>query len=131
MCPLPTGSLASRQASDPDRGRWFEEEQHESAIPDDSRPHGRRVNGPGRTALAVVPQQAPPVTYQDPGAEPWVAAWTTAPQGVYPLGYAVGQPGPLGEVAPGVEQPLLEHAFPDEQAQDQTLRMVVHPGHRR
>ena len=79
-------------------------------------------------ALAVVPQQAPPATHQDPGAEPWVAAWTTAPQGVYPLGYAVGQPGPLGEVVPGVEQPLLEHAFPDEQAQDQTLRMVVHPG---
>ena len=80
-------------------------------------------------ALAVVPQEAPPLaTHEDPGAEPWVAAWTAAPQGVYPLGYAVGQPGPLGEVVPGVEQPLLEHAFPDEQAQDQTMRMVVHPG---
>ncbi|WP_100501726.1 SGNH/GDSL hydrolase family protein [Geodermatophilus chilensis] len=80
-------------------------------------------------ALAVTPQQAPPVaTHQDSGAEPWVAAWTTAPQGVYPLGYPVGQPGPLGEVAPGTEVPLLEYAFPDEQAQDQTMRMVVHPG---
>ncbi len=80
-------------------------------------------------ALAVAPQQAPPVTtHQDPGAEPWVAAWSTAPQGVYPLGYAVAQPGPPGEVVPGVEQPLLEYAFPDEQAQDQTMRMVVHPG---
>ena len=80
-------------------------------------------------ALAVAPRQAPPVTtHQDPGAEPWVAAWSTAPQGVYPLGYAVAQPGPPGEVVPGVEQPLLEYAFPDEQAQDQTMRMVVHPG---
>ena len=80
-------------------------------------------------ALAVAPQQAPPVTtHQDPGAEPWVAAWSTAPQSVYPLGYAVAQPGPPGEVVPGVEQPLLEYAFPDEQAQDQTVRMVVHPG---
>ena len=80
-------------------------------------------------ALAVAPQQAPPVTtHQDPGAEPWVAAWSTAPQGAYPLGYAVAQPGPPGEVVPGVEQPLLEYAVPDEQAQDQTVRMVVHPG---
>jgi lysophospholipase L1-like esterase len=80
-------------------------------------------------ALAETPLQAPPVaTHQDPGAEPWVAAWTTSPQGVYPNGYTVGQPGPLGEVVPGVEQPRLEYAFPDEQAQDQTLRMVVHPG---
>jgi lysophospholipase L1-like esterase len=66
--------------------------------------------------------------HQDPGAEPWVAAWTTSPQGVYPYGYTVGQPGPLGEVVPGAEQPRLEYAFPDEQARDQTLRMVVHPG---
>ena len=64
---------------------------------------------------------------EDSGAAPWVGSWTTSPQGVYPVGYAVGQPGPLGEVAPGVEQPLLEYAFPDEQAHDQTLRMVVHP----
>jgi lysophospholipase L1-like esterase len=80
-------------------------------------------------ALAVTPlQERPGTTQQDDGPAPWVAAWTTSPQGVYPLGYAVAQPGPLGEVAPGVEQPLLEYAFPDEQAQDQTLRMVVHPG---
>jgi len=31
-------------------------------------------------------------------------------------------------VAPGIEVPLLEYAFPDEQAEDQTMRMVVHPG---
>jgi lysophospholipase L1-like esterase len=80
-------------------------------------------------ALAVPPQEAPPVaTPQDPGGEPWVAAWTAAPQAVYPLGYPVAQPGPPGEAAPGVEVPLLEYAFPDEQAQDQTMRMVVHPG---
>ena len=79
-------------------------------------------------ALAVTPLQAPSAaTQQDHGSAPWVASWTASPQGVYPLGYTVGQPGPLGEVAPGVEQPLLEYAFPDEQADDQTLRMVVHP----
>ena len=79
-------------------------------------------------ALAVTPlQERPGTTQQDDGSAPWVAAWTTSPQGVYPVGYAVGQPGPLGEVAPGIEQPLLEYAFPDEQAHDQTLRMVVHP----
>lgn len=80
-------------------------------------------------ALAETPQPAPPAaTQEDAGAEPWVAAWTAAPQGAYPYGYAVGQPGPLGEVVPGVEQPFLEYPFPDEQAQDQTLRMVVRPG---
>jgi lysophospholipase L1-like esterase len=79
-------------------------------------------------ALAVTPLQSPPAAAPDGhGSEPWVAAWTTSPQGVYPLGYTLGQPGPLGEVAPGVEQPLLEYAFPDEQADDQTLRLVVHP----
>jgi lysophospholipase L1-like esterase len=77
----------------------------------------------GVTPLHARPAAAP----EDSGAAPWVASWTTSPQGVYPVGYAVGQPGPLGEVAPGIEQPLLEYAFPDEQAHDQTLRMVVHP----
>jgi lysophospholipase L1-like esterase len=57
----------------------------------------------------------------------WVAAWTTSPQGVYPVGYTVGQPGPLGEAGPGNTQPLLTAAFPDAQAHDQTIRMVVHP----
>jgi lysophospholipase L1-like esterase len=80
-------------------------------------------------ALAVTPLQAPAAAVQEgSGDQPWVAAWTTAPQSVYPLGYPVGQPGPLGEVAPGIEVPLLEYAFPDEQAEDQTMRMVVHPG---
>jgi lysophospholipase L1-like esterase len=80
-------------------------------------------------ALVVPPLPASAAAVQEgPGDEPWVAAWTTAPQSVYPLGYPVAQPGPLGEVAPGIEVPLLEHAFPDEQAEDQTMRMVVHPG---
>jgi lysophospholipase L1-like esterase len=61
------------------------------------------------------------------GDSRWVAAWTTSPQGVYPLGYEVGQPGPIGPVAPGFEQPLLVYAFPDRQARNQTLRMIVHP----
>ncbi|NAZ87865.1 hypothetical protein GTR00_17440, partial [Kineococcus sp. T90] len=58
----------------------------------------------------------------------WVPAWTTSPQGVYPYGYTVGQPGTPGEVLPGFEQPLLSRALPERQAQDQTLRMIVHPG---
>jgi lysophospholipase L1-like esterase len=61
------------------------------------------------------------------GHSRWVAAWTTSPQARYPLGYEVGQPGPLGPTAPGLEQPLLAYAFPDRQARNQTLRMVVHP----
>ena len=61
------------------------------------------------------------------GHSRWVAAWTTSPQARYPLGYEVGQPGPIGETAPGFEQPLLAYAFPDRQARNQTLRMIVHP----
>jgi lysophospholipase L1-like esterase len=61
------------------------------------------------------------------GRSRWVAAWTTSPQAEYPLGYEVGQPGPIGETAPGFDQPLLAYAFPDRQARNQTLRMIVHP----
>ena len=57
----------------------------------------------------------------------WVAAWTTSPQGVYPVGYTAGQPGPLGPAGPNNTQPLLTFAFPDAQAHNQTIRMVVHP----
>src|SRR4051794_13406026 len=52
----------------------------------------------------------------------WVASWTTSPQGVYPVGYTVGQPGPLGPAGPGNSQPLLTYAFPDAQARNQTIR---------
>jgi lysophospholipase L1-like esterase len=57
----------------------------------------------------------------------WVAAWTGSAQGVYPVGYSVGQPGPVGPAGPGNTAPLLTFAFPDSQAHDQTLRMIVHP----
>jgi lysophospholipase L1-like esterase len=57
----------------------------------------------------------------------WVAAWTGSAQGVYPVGYSVGQPGPVGPAGPGNTAPLLTFAFPDNQAHDQTLRMIVHP----
>jgi len=57
----------------------------------------------------------------------WVAAWTTSPQEVYPVGYTVGQPGPVGPAGPNNTQPLLAYAFPDAQAHNQTIRMVVHP----
>jgi lysophospholipase L1-like esterase len=57
----------------------------------------------------------------------WVAAWTGSAQGVYPVGYSVGQPGPVGPAGPGNTAPLLTFAFPDSQAHDQTMRMIVHP----
>jgi lysophospholipase L1-like esterase len=57
----------------------------------------------------------------------WVAGWTGSAQGVYPVGYSVGQPGPVGPAGPGNMAPLLTSAFPDNQAHDQTLRMIVHP----
>jgi lysophospholipase L1-like esterase len=57
----------------------------------------------------------------------WVAAWTGSAQGAYPVGYSVGQPGPVGPAGPGNMAPLLTSAFPDNQAHDQTLRMIVHP----
>jgi lysophospholipase L1-like esterase len=73
-------------------------------------------------------QSSRPQLVADRGGDSrWVAAWTTSPQGRYPFGYEVGQPGPIGPVAPGFEQPLLVYAFPDRQAHNQTLRMIVHP----
>jgi hypothetical protein len=57
----------------------------------------------------------------------WVAGWTGSAQGVYPVGYSVDQPGPVGPAGPGNMAPLLTSAFPDNQAHDQTLRMIVHP----
>jgi len=57
----------------------------------------------------------------------WVDAWTGSAQGVYPVGYSVGQPGPVGPAGPGNTAPLLSAAFPDNQAHDQTLRMIVQP----
>src|SRR4029453_2017531 len=61
------------------------------------------------------------------GHSRWVGAWTTSPQAEEPLGYEVGQPGPIGPTAPGFDPPLLVYAFPDRQARNQTLRMIVHP----
>ena len=46
---------------------------------------------------------------------------------MYPVGYTAGQPGPLGPAGPNNTQPLLTFAFPDAQAHNQTIRMVVHP----
>ncbi|GAA4604650.1 lysophospholipase L1-like esterase [Actinoplanes octamycinicus] len=60
-----------------------------------------------------------------PGA--WTDAWTGSIQGVYPVGYSVAQPGTPGPAGPGNTAPLLTAAFPDNQARNQTLRMIVHP----
>jgi len=57
----------------------------------------------------------------------WVSAWTASAQGTYPAGYVVGQPGTPGPAGPGIQAPLLRYAFPDDQARDQTLRMIVDP----
>jgi lysophospholipase L1-like esterase len=46
---------------------------------------------------------------------------------VYPIGYTVGQPGPIGPAGPGNMGPRLTAAFPDEVANNQTLRMIVRP----
>jgi lysophospholipase L1-like esterase len=57
----------------------------------------------------------------------WADAWTGSAQGVYPVGYSVAQPGLPGPAGPGNTAPLLTAAFPDNQARNQTLRMIVHP----
>lgn len=57
----------------------------------------------------------------------WVSAWTASEQSAYPAGYAVGQPGDPGPAGPGLTAPLLTFALPDQQARNQTLRMIVSP----
>jgi lysophospholipase L1-like esterase len=76
--------------------------------------------------LLVAPGAGEARTGHGPASK-WVAAWTTSPQGVYPVGYTVGQPGPIGPAGPNNMQPLLSFAFPDGQARNQTIRMVIHP----
>jgi len=68
-----------------------------------------------------------PVTAPTGSSHAWVDGWTGSAQGVYPVGYSVGQPGPVGPAGPGNTAPLLTAALPDNQAHDQTLRMIVPP----
>ena len=75
-------------------------------------------------AIAVAQE---PVTAATGSSHAWVDGWTTSAQGVYPVGYSVGQPGPVGPAGPGNTAPLLTAAFPDNQAHNQTLRMIVQP----
>src|SRR5256885_2432820 len=77
------------------------------------------------TPAVAVAQE--PTTDANASSRSWVAAWTGSAQGVYPIGYSVGQPGPVGPAGPGNTAPLLTFAFPDNQAHDQTLRMIIHP----
>lgn len=58
----------------------------------------------------------------DGGRGGWVSAWATAPQGAYPVGWAVGQPGNTD--AAGLTRLSVLEA---DQARDQTLRMIVRP----
>ena len=57
----------------------------------------------------------------------WVDAWTTGEQAAYPAGYEVGQPGINGPLGPNATGPLLTFAFPENVANNQTLRMIIHP----
>jgi lysophospholipase L1-like esterase len=77
------------------------------------------------TPVAAVAQE--PITTAGGSPAAWIDAWTGSAQGVYPVGYSVAQPGPVGPAGPGNQAPLLTAAFPDNQARNQTLRMIVHP----
>lgn len=78
-------------------------------------------------ALAGVVLVALALAAPSPAAARWVASWTTGAQGAYPAGYLVGQPGDPGPLGPGATGPLLTHAFPQNQATDQTLRQIIRP----
>jgi lysophospholipase L1-like esterase len=76
-------------------------------------------------AIAVAQE---PTHHSNGSSGTWADAWTASAQGVYPVGYSVAQPGPVGPAGPGNTASLLTTAFPDNQAHDQTLRMIVQPG---
>ncbi len=95
-----------------------------------------RVTRPSRAAIAAfvcvlltpaVAVAQEPVTAATGSSHAWVDGWTGSAQGVYPVGYPVGQPGPIGPAGPGNTALLLTAAFPDNQAHNQTLRMIVQP----
>ena len=75
-------------------------------------------------AIAVARE---PVAAATGSSHAWIDGWTGSAQGGYPAGYSVGQPGPVGPAGPGNTAPLLTAAFPDNQAHNQTLRMIVPP----
>ncbi|MEV6304938.1 SGNH/GDSL hydrolase family protein [Actinoplanes sp. NPDC051861] len=76
--------------------------------------------------VAAVAQE-PTTSAAGPPAS-WTAAWAGSAQGAYPAGYSVAQPGTPGPAGPGNQAPLLTDAFPDNQARNQSLRMIVRPG---
>ncbi|MEU4221233.1 SGNH/GDSL hydrolase family protein [Actinoplanes sp. NPDC026623] len=95
-----------------------------------------RVTRPSRAAIAAfalvlltpaVAVAQEPVAAATGSSHAWADGWTGSAQGVYPVGYSVGQPGPVGPAGPGNTAPLLTAAFPDGQAHNQTLRMIVQP----
>ncbi|MEV4641297.1 SGNH/GDSL hydrolase family protein [Actinoplanes sp. NPDC049548] len=96
-----------------------------------------RVTRPSRAAVAAftwvllapaVAVSQEPVAAATGASHAWIDGWTGSAQGVYPVGYSVGQPGPTGPAGPGNTAPLLTAAFPDNQAHNQTVRMIVPPG---
>ncbi|WP_433825836.1 SGNH/GDSL hydrolase family protein [Actinoplanes sp. CA-015351] len=95
-----------------------------------------RVTRPSRAVTAAVawvvlaPAAAiahEPIAHTTGSPAPWTAAWAGSAQGVYPAGYSVAQPGTPGPAGPGNTAPLLSAALPDDQARNQTLRLIVDP----
>lgn len=90
-----------------------------------------RVVRPSRAVVAafawMILTPVAAVAQEPIGSAPWIDAWTGSTQGVYPVGYSVAQPGPPGPAGPGNTASLLTAAFPDNQARNQTLRMIVQP----
>jgi len=86
-----------------------------------------RVRHVKTVAIAGVLLGSLAVAAPSQAATRWISAWATGAQALYPVGYAVGQPGTPGPAGPGNTAPLLKQAFPQDVARNQTLRMIVHP----
>jgi hypothetical protein len=80
-----------------------------------------RVTRPSRAAIAafacvvLTPAAAvaqEPVTSATGSSHAWVGGWTGSAQCIYPVGYSVGQPEPIGPAGPGNTAPLLREDPP-------------------
>jgi lysophospholipase L1-like esterase len=86
-----------------------------------------RVRRVKTVAIAAILLGSLAVASPSQAASRWVESWTTAAQAPYPAGYEVGQPGNPRPLGPNATGPLLTHAFPQNVARQQTMRMIVHP----
>lgn len=60
-----------------------------------------------------------PSDAQEPGSKGWITSWATATQDPLPAGFAVGNPL--------VTSPEWKQMFPNNQASDQSFRMIIRP----